>query len=88
MKNVTLKQILVLLLFILVPLLNWLLAQLLAKRRAAIQTGAERSTPPVPFSAEKTPLAPEKTPVMERVVLRPTPTTPPPHMRYPTGDCS
>jgi hypothetical protein len=58
------------------------------ERRAAIQTGAERSTPPVPFSAEKTPLAPEKTPVMERVVLRPTPTTPPPHMRYPTGDCS
>jgi hypothetical protein len=84
MKNLTLEQILVLLLFILVPLLNWLLVQLLAKRRAAIQAAAKRSIPPVPFGAEKTPLAPKKTPVMERVIPGPTRRTPPPHMRYPT----
>jgi hypothetical protein len=37
MKNLTFEQLLVLLLFILLPLLNWLLVQLLAKRRTARQ---------------------------------------------------
>lgn len=53
MENLTLGQILVIHLFILLPLLNWLLARLPARRRAAGRAAEERSLPPVPVGAQK-----------------------------------
>lgn len=84
MGNLPWEPILVLLLFVLLWIVNWLLTQILVKHPTPRQAVEETPIPPVPFGAAETQPAPWKTTVRERVLPRPTPRASPPRTTYPT----
>jgi len=76
MENSTFDRLLLLLIFMLLPVVHWLLGHVLRRRRAGEKTAGERAALQIPGSAPETAPAPVSNRIRERTATAPGLATP------------